>query len=151
MSWQFYDNSSNMAEQYSGLQKRINDKNESALFIPCAGHSLNLVGNSATDYCLQEIIFLISFYNFFSASTHCWQVLLFFVGNGKKIVKQLSGTRWSRADAVKCLHKSYNEIKKALESLIKDRSQTKEIKNEAQNLIMKMKNFFGNFVERHSL
>ena len=60
----------------------------------------------------------------------------------KKIVKQLSGTRWSaRADAVTCLNESYDEIKKVLESLIKDRSQTKETQNEAQNLIMKMNTF----------
>ncbi|XP_065645337.1 zinc finger MYM-type protein 1-like [Hydra vulgaris] len=93
---QSYDNASNMAGQYSGLQKRIKDKSESALFIPCAGHSLNL----------------------------------------------LSGTRWSaRADAVTCLHDSYDEIKKALEFLIKDISQSKETQNDAQNLITKMNTF----------
>ncbi|XP_065675555.1 zinc finger MYM-type protein 1-like [Hydra vulgaris] len=109
-SGQSYDNASNMAGQYSGLQKRIKDKSESALFIPCAGHSLNLVGNSAAG---------------------C-----------KKIVKQLSGTRWSaRADAVTCLHDSYDEIKKALEFLIKDISQSKETQNDAQNLITKMNTF----------
>ena len=36
------------------------------------------------------------------------------------------------------MHESYDEIKKALESLIKDRSQTKETQNEAQNLIKKI-------------
>lgn len=142
---QSYDNASNMAGQYSGLQKRINDKSELALFIPCAGHSLNLVGNSAAGCCLQAIIFfdfVQCLYNFFSASTHRWQVLLSFVGKGKKIVKQLSGTRWSaRADAVTCLHESYDEIKKALESLIMDRSQTKETQNDAQNLTKKMNSF----------
>ncbi|XP_065650374.1 zinc finger MYM-type protein 1-like [Hydra vulgaris] len=93
---QSYDNASNMAGQYSGLQKRIKNKSESALFIPCAGHSLNL----------------------------------------------LSGTRWStRADAVTCLHDSYDEIKKALEFLIKDISQSKETQNDAQNLITKMNTF----------
>ncbi|XP_065664586.1 zinc finger MYM-type protein 1-like [Hydra vulgaris] len=93
---QSYDNASNMAGHYSGLKKRIKDKSESALFIPCAGHSLNL----------------------------------------------LSGTRWSaRADAVTCLHDSYDEIKKALEFLIKDISQSKETQNDAQNLITKMNTF----------
>ena len=110
-----------------------------------SGHSLNLVGNSAAGCCLQAIIFLILFNastTFFSASTHRWQVLLSFVGKGKKIVKQLSGTRWSaRADAVTCLHESYYEIKKALESLIMNRSQTKETQNNAQNLTKKMNSF----------
>ena len=67
---------------------------------------------------------------------------LSFVGNGKKIAKLLSGIRWSAsADAVTCLHESYDEIKKALGSLIKDRIQTKETQNEAQNLIKKMNTF----------
>ncbi|XP_065645536.1 zinc finger MYM-type protein 1-like [Hydra vulgaris] len=142
---QSYDNASNMAGQYSGLQKRIKDKSKSALFIPCAGHSLNLVGNSAAGCCLEAIIFfdfVQCLYNFFSASTHRWQVLLSFVGKGKKFVKQFSGTRWSpRADAVTCLHDSYDEIKKALEFLIKDISQSKETQNDAQNLITKMNTF----------
>ncbi|XP_065658777.1 uncharacterized protein LOC136083303 [Hydra vulgaris] len=54
----------------------------------------------------------------------------------------LSGTRWSaRADAVTCLHDSYDKIKKALEFLIKDISQSKETQNDAQNLITKMNTF----------
>jgi len=36
------------------------------------------------------------------------------------------------------LHESYDEIKKALESLIMDRSQTKETQNDAQNLTKKI-------------
>jgi hypothetical protein len=44
-------------------------------------------------------------------------------------------------DAVTCLHESYDEIKKALESLIMDRSQTKETQNDAQNLTKKMNSF----------
>ena len=84
-------------------------------------------------------------------------MLLSFVGKGKKIVKQLSGTRWSaRADAVTCLHDSYDEIKKALEFLIKDISQSKETQNDAQNLITKMNTFeivfltiFGNDILCH--
>ena len=57
----------------------------------------------------------------------------------------------ARADAVACLHESYDEIKKALEPFIKNRSQIKEIQNEAQNLIKKKNTFYDSFVERHSL
>ncbi|GBP56347.1 hypothetical protein EVAR_43286_1 [Eumeta japonica] len=41
---QSYDNASNMSGKYSGLQTRIKEKCEFATFVPCAGHSLNLVG-----------------------------------------------------------------------------------------------------------
>ncbi|XP_065665692.1 uncharacterized protein LOC136087114 [Hydra vulgaris] len=71
---QSYDNASNMAGQYSGLQKRIKDKSESALFIPCAGHSLNLdisqsketqndAQNLITKMNTFEIVFLTIFWN----------------------------------------------------------------------------------------
>ena len=48
---QSYDNASNMAGLYSGLQKRVNVLSESAFFIPCAGHSLNRVANSTAGCC----------------------------------------------------------------------------------------------------
>lgn len=41
---QSYDNASNMAGKYSGLQTRIRTLAPLALFLPCAAHSLNLVG-----------------------------------------------------------------------------------------------------------
>ncbi|XP_050546739.1 zinc finger MYM-type protein 1-like [Daktulosphaira vitifoliae] len=41
---QSYDNASNMAGAYSGLQTRIKAVNPMAKFVPCAAHSLNLVG-----------------------------------------------------------------------------------------------------------
>ena len=53
-----YDNASNMAGHYSGLQARIKSVNQSALYVPCAAHSLNLVGNNAAQCCLEVVSFL---------------------------------------------------------------------------------------------
>ncbi len=41
---QTYDNASNIAGTYAGLQARIKLLNILTEFIPCSGHSLNLVG-----------------------------------------------------------------------------------------------------------
>lgn len=46
---QSYDNANNMSGCYNGLQKKISDINEFATFIPCASHSLNLVGKNSID------------------------------------------------------------------------------------------------------
>ncbi|XP_047123009.1 zinc finger MYM-type protein 1-like [Hydra vulgaris] len=46
---QSYDNASNMAGKYSGLQARIREKNPLAEYVPCFSHSLNLVGASAVN------------------------------------------------------------------------------------------------------
>ncbi|XP_065658606.1 uncharacterized protein LOC136083125 [Hydra vulgaris] len=41
---QAYDNASNMCGKYSGLQARLKERSELSFYIPCAGYSLNLVG-----------------------------------------------------------------------------------------------------------
>lgn len=69
---QSYDNASNMAGIYNGLQSKIRQKNDLAYFVPCGAHSLNLVGNAAADCCLEAtsfFLFVQEIYNFFSAST----------------------------------------------------------------------------------
>lgn len=65
---QSYDNASNMSGQYSGLQARIQQHNALATFVPCASHSLNLVGTCAAECCLMATIFfcLVSKYMCFS-------------------------------------------------------------------------------------
>ena len=46
---QGYDNGANMAGKYNGVQARINGLNELAIFVPCAAHTLNLVGVHAAE------------------------------------------------------------------------------------------------------
>lgn len=69
---QSYDNASNMSGAYSGLQARIKERAPLAMFIPCAAHSLNLVGTAAADSCaeachffmlLQELFVFYKLYN----------------------------------------------------------------------------------------
>jgi hypothetical protein len=66
---QSYDNASNMSGIYSGLQARIKEINPLAHFVPCAAHSLNLVGTCAAESCPNAVSyfgFVQSLYNFFS-------------------------------------------------------------------------------------
>lgn len=46
---QSYDNASNMSGIYNGLQARIKRISKQALFVPCAAHSLNLIGSNAAE------------------------------------------------------------------------------------------------------
>ena len=75
---QSYDNASNMSGQYSGLQARIKSSCKYAAFVPCVGHSLNLVGACAAESCVTAVSFfglVQKVYTFFSASTHRWAIL----------------------------------------------------------------------------
>ena len=61
------DNASNMSGQYSGLQQRLKEFNPLINFVPCAAHSLNLVGARAAECCLEAVNyfgFLQVVYNF---------------------------------------------------------------------------------------
>ncbi len=66
-------NTSNMSGRYAGLQARILQLNEFAIYVLCVGHSLNLVGVKVAECCLQTVKFfdfVQCLYSFFSASTH---------------------------------------------------------------------------------
>lgn len=57
---QSYDNASNMSGTYTGLQSRIKSKNHLADYVPCAAHSLNLVGSYAAEKsCAEVVLFLV--------------------------------------------------------------------------------------------
>lgn len=67
-----------MAGRYNGMQQKIIGKNKFARFVPCTGHSLNSVGRSAVDCCLEAVNFfgvVNEVYIFFSSSTKRWAVL----------------------------------------------------------------------------
>ena len=44
---QSYDNAANISGKYNGLQAHIKEINKHAEYVPCAAHSLNLVGVEA--------------------------------------------------------------------------------------------------------
>lgn len=143
---QSFDNASNMSGAYTGLQARIRQHNPLAEFVPCAGHSLNLVGSAAAE-CCTEVVKFFSFiqelYNFFSVSTHRWEVLKEHLDkNQTPVVKSLSDTRWSaRADALKAVVKGYKEIQKSLNVLSEDPIAKPGARLEAQALEKQFQSF----------
>jgi len=84
---------------YTGLQARIKEVNPLAIFVPCSAHSLNLVGECAVDCCRNDSEFLYllqNIYNFFSSSTHRWEILQNNLTKTENVsLKKLSDTRWS--------------------------------------------------------
>jgi len=52
---QSHENASNMSGKYTGVQARIKEVNRCAPYVPCASHSLNLMGNVAVE-CYREAV-----------------------------------------------------------------------------------------------
>lgn len=121
---QAYDNTSNMSGCYNGLQAHLKNKNPLIHYIPCAAHSLNLVGVNSIEGCGQDASKLFdltqSLYAFCASSTHRWNI--FFNNADIKVdmtLKSLSSTHWScRADASKALCGNYAKIGDILQSMI---------------------------------
>ncbi|XP_040210939.1 zinc finger MYM-type protein 1-like [Rana temporaria] len=95
---QSYDNASNMS--------LILNLNKYAKYIPCFGHSLNLVGKDAANSCSEAVKFfdfIQALYAFFTGSTRRYKKLkdkLDEKNLSVSVPKKLSDTRWScRADA----------------------------------------------------
>lgn len=145
---QSFDNASNMSGKYSGLQARLKSKFPLIDYVPCVAHSLNLVGTSAAECCHQAVSFfglVQSLYNFFSASTHRWELLtlsIVQIGSSTLTLKSLSGTRWSaNADAVKALKKNYCNILNILSQISNSCNETPSTRHEANSLYLKLKTF----------
>ena len=105
---QSYDNASNMSGKYNGMQAIIWQQCNLAEYVPCAAHSLNVVGQTAVGCFTLAIGFfrvLQGLYSFFSASPHRWKVLMEQLpSEGLPTVKRMSDTCWpARADATKAL------------------------------------------------
>lgn len=142
---QSYDNAANMSGKYKGMQEKILKINKYAIYIPCAGHSLNLVGRAAVDCCLDAVNFfgiIQEIYNFFSSSTHRWAVLLSFFKEDSKVPKSLSKTRWeAHSMATSAILDSYDGIISALHQLYINTAEKGETRNQAINILNKMEEF----------
>nr|CAI5826314.1 unnamed protein product [Callosobruchus analis] len=108
---QGYDNGSNMAGKYNGVQAKIKQINENADYVPCAAHSLNLSGVHAASVTPDMITFfgiIQKIFVFFSSSTVRWETLM---KHSNISLKKHADTRWaSKARAVKALNSQLPQI-----------------------------------------
>lgn len=135
---QSYDNASNMSGKYNGLQAHLKKINPLIHYVPCAAHSLNLVGvNSLEDSCPAARKFfdlLQSVYVFCAKSTHRWDKV-FHETNVTRTLKPLSNTRWScRTDSTKALRENYTAIREALGRFSIDPEEKGDARHEAASL-----------------
>jgi len=140
---QSYDNASNMSGKYNGVQAQLKKVNPFMDYVPCAAHSLNLVGVHSVDCCRDAVNFfgfLQSLYNFASASTSRWQEIMQTNDKEKKLtIKSLSGTRWScNAAATQAVAQNYPSIMKALKKLSMDDGETADTRRDANALHKQM-------------
>lgn len=136
---QSYDNASNMSGVYSGLQARIKEINSKALYIPCAAHSLNLVGTCAASCCQEACSFfnlVQTVYNFFTGSTKRWEKLVHCQQPNSKTIKCLSETRWyAREEACRCLSENWDSVIEALQFYQSDPSEKPLVRNESWGIL----------------
>jgi len=143
---QSYDNASNMSGKFEGLQAHIKRACDKAFYVPCAGHSLNLVGVHTVESCLEAINFfgfLQKLYVFFSSSPRKWNIFKEFLNAGnsmqKVVLKSLSSTRWScHAESCKSLLKNYDSIIGALNEIANNDTEPADSVREAQSLLDKI-------------
>lgn len=123
---QCYDNASNVSGLYKGMQSRIRNINPLAQWVPCAAHTLNLVGVNTVNCCLQTdefFTFVQSVSNFCSNSTSQWQIVTSGLepNTNRRIqtLKSLSDTRWcAHAQATNALcHSKHNHTQRSSGSL----------------------------------
>ncbi|XP_065651224.1 uncharacterized protein LOC136079416 [Hydra vulgaris] len=122
-----------MSGKYNGLQSKILKNNKLASWIPCATHSLNLVGKAAAECCTAAVEFfdfLEQLYGFFTASTKRYELLVnaLSLENTKTrihVPQRVNTTRWSyRSDATKALILGYKQFKSTLIQIPNDFEQT---------------------------
>lgn len=115
---QCYDRGPNMAGKQKGVQARLQEVNDLARFVPCAAHSLNLVGTHAASQSSMMVSFfgvVQQIFNFFSGSTSRWQELISKLGVA---LKDHSDTRWSSKErAVSALKKNIVPVLSLLKEL----------------------------------
>lgn len=144
---QSYNDAANMSGAYNGLQARIKQVSPLAEYIPCAAHSLNLVGECAAGSCTEASAFsnlLQELYNFFSASTSLWEILQERYSKNmlSHTLKNLSVTRWSaQADACQAVSDSSHEIISALLCIGRDRRIKDTARREAKGIRMILERF----------
>lgn len=139
---QGYDNGANMAGSYKGVQARIQEINPRAKFIPCAAHSLNLVGTNAAEKIKPAKMLLgdvQNLYVFFAGSTSRWKILK---NNCGISLKCISATRWSsRANAVEALWNQFEKVVDALEEITENNEFSSDVTSMAEGRLRSLLSF----------
>lgn len=142
---QSYDNAANMSGIYSGLQARLIKISPFASYIPCAAHSLNLVGICVAECVKEGALFFNTIqhlYSFFAVSTRRWNVLKSNLVLCKKVLKRVDGTRWSaRHEACDSLYKNWDGVMRSLKILEEDNSEKTTVRCEASGLRRQLDRF----------
>ncbi|CAH0556719.1 unnamed protein product [Brassicogethes aeneus] len=126
---QGYDGAATMSGIYNGVQKKILDREEKAIYVHCAEHRLNLVLNDASTGAIPEVQ---RFWELIE------QIYVFFANS---IKRRLCPTRWSsRNDSLQAVAFRYCDILKALSKIILI-SNSKTERNEAIYIRKEMENF----------
>ncbi|XP_074305277.1 uncharacterized protein LOC141640371 [Silene latifolia] len=140
---QGYDNGSNMKGKHKGVQKRLLEVNPSALYMPCACHSLNLALSDMAHSCTRAVSFfgiVQRIYALFSSSSKRWKILLDNVP--ELTLKFLSNTRWeSRIKSVKAIRFQAPELRVALSVLYDSCDNDAMSKSEAESLYNSLGSF----------
>ncbi|XP_033029698.1 zinc finger MYM-type protein 1-like [Lacerta agilis] len=132
---QAYDNGSNMAGKYAGVQAILKGKNGNCIFSSCANHTLNLVGTNCAEACNEAITFfgtIQKMFNVFSASPSRWEVLK---KNVPASLHAVSKTRWSaRIDSVKPIANHFDGIRTAVSEISEFKNLTAECKADVRGI-----------------
>lgn len=130
-----------MSGQYQGMQCRILQIIKFATFIPCLGHSLNLVGKEAAAASSEAISFfdmVQALYVFVSSSTARYKKLSDKLQENNTIVsmrKKLSDIRQScHADTAKALIKGYGDTMDILLDISEDNEEKADCCSTARGL-----------------
>ncbi|GCB73437.1 hypothetical protein scyTo_0002542 [Scyliorhinus torazame] len=130
-----------MKSSEKGLQALFKNMNRYADYVPCAAHSLNLVGEKAVSTVPEVVDYfgiLQELYVFFSGSPRRWGILNT-QGNLHFSLKSLSVTRWSaHYEAVRAIKNGYMGILQTLKHIFEDSEEKPECKRDAKNLYHKL-------------
>ena len=120
---QFYDGASNMSGQFNGLQAKIQEVNQSALYVHCYAHSLNLVlvSTISQNQASRNFFGVIqSLYNFIAGSSKR-HVFLKMQNGGmstRVTLKSLSDTRWAcHINSLRSLNTALSAVLDTLEAV----------------------------------
>lgn len=141
---QGYDGASTMSGIYTGVQSRIKQLEENAIYVHCAAHNLNLVVNDAMSGVTEVRDFfttLQELYVYFGISINRWDILSSITNESETTLKRLNPTRWAgRLLSCMAIKLRFSDVVKALTKIHLESSK-KDEREQAISLKQKIENF----------